>query len=67
MTWRTWVKPKVWEPEFTSTLRFGFALLVYPIYYLTLFAISAAAWNGVIGLTVIVGLFIYNWGYVRWS
>lgn len=65
--WRTWIKPKVWEPEFTATLRFGFALLGYPLYYLLLFSLIAVISNGVVGLAVIVGLFLFNWGYVRWN
>jgi len=65
--WRIWIKPKVGEPEFMGTFRFGFALLVYPIYYLMFFAVIAAIWNGLVGLAVIVGLFLFNLGYVRWN
>lgn len=65
--WRTCVKPKVWEPEFTSTLRFGFALLVYPFYYLILFAVVTAIGNAWIGATGVVGLFLFNWAYVRFN
>lgn len=65
--WRTWIKPKVWEPEFTGTLRFGFALLAYPIYYLMVFAVIAMIWNGTLAFAVIIGIFLYNWGYVRWN
>lgn len=32
--WRVLVKPKVPEPEFMSTFRFGFAMLAYPIFYM---------------------------------
>ncbi len=65
--WRTGIKPKVREPEFMGTFRFGFALLVYPIFYLVLFAVISAIWNGLDGMAVIVGLFLFNWGYVRWN
>ncbi|SDE03728.1 1-acyl-sn-glycerol-3-phosphate acyltransferase [Pricia antarctica] len=65
--WRTGIKPKVREPEFMGTFRFGFALLVYPIFYLVLFAVIAAIWNGFVGMAVIIGLFLFNWGYVRWN
>ncbi len=65
--WRTWIKPKVWEPEFMATSRFGFALLAYPLYYLMVFAVIAMIWNGALGFAVIVGIFIYNWAYVRWK
>uniref|UniRef100_UPI003593D975 1-acyl-sn-glycerol-3-phosphate acyltransferase n=1 Tax=Pricia sp. TaxID=2268138 RepID=UPI003593D975 len=65
--WRTWIKPKVWEPEFIGTFRFGFALLVFPLYYMMLFASIATIWNGAVGFAVIIGLFLYNWAYVRWN
>ncbi|MGB6151088.1 MAG: 1-acyl-sn-glycerol-3-phosphate acyltransferase [Pricia sp.] len=64
--WRIWIKPKVWEPEFTSTLRFGFALLVYPLYYLILFIAIAAVLNVGVGFAFILLLFLINWTYVRW-
>jgi hypothetical protein len=32
--WRGLVKPKVPEPEFEATFRFGFVILVYPVAYL---------------------------------
>ena len=31
--WRALLKPKVPEPEFEATFRFGFALVVYPFFY----------------------------------
>ncbi len=65
--WRTWIKPKVWEPEFMGTMRFGFALLVYPIYYLILFVVIAAIWNASAGCAAIVVIFLFNWAYVRWN
>ncbi len=65
--WRTWIKPKVWEPEFMGTMRFGFALMAYPIYYGILFVVLAAIWNAALGCTAIVALFLFNWAYVRWN
>ncbi|WP_343485720.1 1-acyl-sn-glycerol-3-phosphate acyltransferase [Allomuricauda sp. d1] len=32
--WRLLLKPKVPEPEFMATYRFGFGMLVYPLFYL---------------------------------
>lgn len=63
--WQLWIKPKVWEPEFTSTVRFGFALLAYPIYYLILLMAITAIGNLLVGLAFITALFLFNWGYVR--
>lgn len=65
--WRTFVKPRVWEPEFTSTLRFGFALLAYPIYFTILFAIIALTINAKIALITILVNILYNWMFVRWN
>lgn len=63
--WRKWAKPKVWEPEFMGTLRFAFALLVYPLYYLVLFVLLTSIWNLILALSVIIGLFLFNWIYVK--
>lgn len=67
LLWRTFGKPKVWEPEFMGTLRFAFGLLCYPIYYALIFMIIALVWSPVFGLAIVLGLFLYNWLYVRWS
>lgn len=40
--WRTLVKPKVPELEFQATFRFGFVLLIYPLFYASLMMIL---WN----------------------
>ena len=63
--WRFWMKPKVWEPEFAATLRFGYALLATPIYYLIVFAIVAVFATPLIGLLSVFGLFAFNWLYVK--
>ena len=34
LVWRLLLKPRVPEKEFTATFRFGFVLLMYPIFYL---------------------------------
>ncbi len=65
LPWRLWIKPRVWEPEFTATLRFGFALLVYPLYYALLFCVASLVWNLGVGLALILALFLFNWGYVK--
>ncbi|NNE77178.1 MAG: hypothetical protein HKN31_08905 [Pricia sp.] len=65
LLWRKWLKPKVWEPEFMGTLRFGYALLIYPIYYLVLFIGITLIFNVLTGLLFVVGLLLFNWLYVR--
>lgn len=67
LIWRKLIKPKVWEPEFTGTLRFGFAMLGYPIFFAILFAIVALTFNAKIALIIVLALFLYNWIYVRWN
>ncbi len=67
LLWRTFGKPKVWEPEFMGTLRFAFALLTYPIYYGIVFGIAANIWNPLAGLAVTVSLFVFNWFYTKWG
>jgi len=63
--WRLLIKPKVWEPEFTATLRFALALLVFPIYYLALF-IGFYFWCSTpIAVIGVASLFVFNWFYVK--
>lgn len=65
LLWKLWLKPKVWEPEFTATLRFVLALLAFPIYY-TLIFIGFFFWLGsVVALVTCLVLFMFNWVYVK--
>ncbi len=64
LIWRFFIKPKVWEPEFTGTLRFTFALLAYPFYYLILFVVLALTISLTSALVTILFLFLFNWMYV---
>ena len=67
LLWKLWMKPKVWEPEFMATVRFSLALVAFPIYYLLLF-IGLSFWVGpLVTLGFGMTLFIFNWGYVKWS
>ena len=65
LLWRALLKPKVWEPEFMGTLRFAFALLVYPIYFIVLFAMVTLFWSSPIAIAVVSFLFVFNWLYVK--
>lgn len=67
LLWWFWVKPKVWEPEFTGTMRFGFSMLIYPVYYLIVFIILTLVWNTFTALAVVFGLFFFNWAYARFN
>lgn len=63
--WRVWIKPKVWEPEFVSTFRFGFALFAMPVYYL--FLIMGLAWaiNLPTAFLLVASHFLFNWAYIK--
>ncbi len=65
--WKYWLKPKVWEPEFMATFRFGFALFSVPVYYLLL-VLGLALWiNSLTAMMSVIGLFLFNWAYVKWA
>lgn len=65
--WRYGVKPKVWEPEFTGTLRFATALMGFLVYFGLLFAVFAW-WLGVFfAFALVCGLFFFNWGFIKFS
>ena len=63
--WKLGLKPKVWEPEFTATLRFSLALLAFPFYYLLLF-LGLFSWFGFFTAWIgVAALFLFNWAYVK--
>lgn len=63
--WKKIFLPKVPEPEFKGTMRFGFALVTYPIYFAILFTVIALITNSMFALIAVGSLFLYNWFYVR--
>ncbi|MEM9142762.1 MAG: lysophospholipid acyltransferase family protein [Bacteroidota bacterium] len=65
LLWKKGLKPKVWEPEFTATLRFALALLVYPLFYLVLFGILGFVLDWPSAGAVVLGIFLFNLLYVR--
>ncbi len=65
LLWRFGLKPKVWEPEFTGTLRFGYALLTSGIYCAVVFGTLALLYSSAIGLYAIVCLLAFNLAYVK--
>lgn len=65
LPWRLFLKKTVKEAEFLGTLRFAFAQLAYPIYYLLLFFVFAYFMGVSIGLAVVCGVFVFNWMYVK--
>lgn len=67
LPWRLFMKPTVKEAEFLGTLRFAFAQLAYPLYYLLLFFIIAFFTGAAVGLAIVLGLFVFNWLFVKFS
>lgn len=65
VVWWLLVKPRIWEPEFTGTLRFGFAMLAIPIYYLAIFCTMYFLIAPIPALCGSLGLFMYNLIYVK--
>ncbi|QCX00810.1 glycerol acyltransferase [Aggregatimonas sangjinii] len=63
--WWLWMKPKVWEPEFTATLRFGYAFLASPLYYFLIFIVVSLVFTPFIGALAVLGVFGFNWVYVK--
>lgn len=58
--WRMWLKPKVQEPEFEATFRFGFALLVYPIFYFLLLVILGYVYDIKTACLAVLGHAVFN-------
>jgi 1-acyl-sn-glycerol-3-phosphate acyltransferase len=65
LPWRWIFAKKVPEPEFTSTFRFLYCLLAFPIYYLILglFLAVFIPWSEAIGIVLLV--FLHNLAYVK--
>ena len=53
LLWRYFIKPKVPEPEFIATFRFGFVLLGYPFFYALFFVFVAFLSTSLIALAII--------------
>lgn len=65
LSWRALLKPKVWEPEFMATMRFAYALMVTPLYFLILFLTLGNVFNPLIALATVGILFVFNLLYVK--
>lgn len=63
--WKTIIKPRIWEPEFTATIRFGFALMAYPLYYSLVFIVLRFLFDPITALVSVLCIFLFNWGYVK--
>ncbi|MDG1572325.1 1-acyl-sn-glycerol-3-phosphate acyltransferase [Robiginitalea sp. M366] len=65
LPWRWVARHKVWEPEFLSTFRFGFAIMAFPVYLLLLFLMVGSLAGWVAGLATATLLFLHNLAYVK--
>lgn len=67
LLWKLWIKPKVWEIEFTATIRFAISLVAFPIFYLMLF-VGLSFWQGAsIAILSVIALCVFNGVYVKLS
>lgn len=53
--WRFWLKPKVPEPEFEATYRFGFSLTAYPVAYFSVLLIVGSIYNIKTACLIVIG------------
>ena len=65
LIWKLLVEPKVHEEEFKSTYRFIFSLIIYPIFYTTVFVIIALMTNMWVALSTTLTLVFFNLLYVK--
>lgn len=63
--WRVFIKPKVPEPEFMSTFRFAFSMLVYPMFYVVFILALNYAYNLKTACLVILGHAVLNLLFVK--
>ncbi|MDC6405096.1 MULTISPECIES: lysophospholipid acyltransferase family protein [Maribacter] len=60
LLWKFIVKPKVWEAEFTGTLRYATAQVGFTVYFLVLFLVISFLVNVKLGLLIVGGIFLLN-------
>lgn len=63
--WRLLVRPKVPEPEFTSTFRFATSVLSFFLYFTILFLLFFAAFNFLWAFSIVGILGVFNWFYIK--
>ncbi len=66
LLWKGIMKPKVWEPEFTDTLRFATAIIGFLIYYTLLFTVLYFYSGLALAMGTVVALFVCNWILVKY-
>lgn len=64
--WRLLLKPKVPEPEFMATYRFGFAMLAYPFFYGICTGVLAAFSDWHLALLMVLTHFLFNLILIKW-
>jgi len=67
LLWKLLVRPKVWEAEFTGTLRFATALVGFFVYYAVLLIVVATNLNIGWAIGAVATLFVFNWFYVKYA
>ncbi len=65
LLWKLVIKPRVWEPEFTGTLRFATAMGGFLLYFGLIIAVLTWGLGLFWALAVVSGLFLFNWMFVK--
>ena len=60
LLWRLGLKPKVPEPEFMATFRFGFSLFVYPMVYALVLLIFSYGYDLKTACLLVIGHAVLN-------
>ncbi|MBQ4914371.1 1-acyl-sn-glycerol-3-phosphate acyltransferase [Maribacter sp. MMG018] len=64
--WHYFMKPRVWELEFTGTLRFATALLGFTVYCVVLL-IGFSLWVSLkVAILIIAAIFLFDWMYIKY-
>ncbi len=65
IVWKLLLKPKIWEPEFTGTLRFATAFIGFIVYLSILFLVLSFSLNLFWAAGIIIVIMLFNWIYVK--
>ncbi|MCK5440874.1 MAG: 1-acyl-sn-glycerol-3-phosphate acyltransferase [Maribacter sp.] len=63
--WRKVLKPQITDLEFMATLRFLLSLVIFPVFYLSVYLLTRLALGQEIALTVFLTYIVFNLVYVK--
>ncbi len=65
LIWKLLVKPKVPEPEFTTTFRFAVCVMLFPVFYLLIYLVLGYIIGHEVAIMVLLIHFVFNLTYVK--